>query len=140
MNLDDPQQRASLVQEVAALPTDIAGIAADLFKQYRGPESAETLVEGYLRAMYVAAAPYAGVESAQSWVEEAREAGFAEVYAENTFLVFATTLGRYPAETRSAYIEAISSSEYVTYEQQASMALQRAYNAAIERLEHGFGD
>ncbi len=140
MNLDDPQQRASLEQEVAALPTDIAGIAADLFKQYRGPESAETLVEGYLRAMYVAAAPYAGVESAQSWVEEAREAGFAEVYAENTFLVFAATLGRYPAETRSAYIEAISSSEYVTYEQQASMAFERAYNAAIERLEHGFGD
>src|SRR5690606_21936532 len=57
MNLDDPQQRASLEQEVAALPTDIARIAADLFKQYRGPESAETLVEGYLRAMYVAAAP-----------------------------------------------------------------------------------
>src|SRR5690606_21936534 len=48
--------------------------------------------------------PYAGVESAQAWVEEAREEGFAEVYAENIFLVFATTLGRYSAETRSAYI------------------------------------
>lgn len=139
LSLDDPQQRTSLEQEVAALPIDIAGAAAHLYEQYRASESAEALVEGYLRAMYVAAAPYAGVESAQAWVEQARHAGFAEAYAQNTFLIFAATLGRYPPETRSAYLEAISDPEYIAYEQRASMAFELAYNAAIERLERGFG-
>lgn len=139
IDLDDPQERASLEQEVAALSTDVAGAAVNLFEQYRVPDSSNTLVEGYLRAMYLAAAPYAGAESAQSWVDQAREAKFADVYVENTFLIFAATLGRYPVDARDAYIEAISRPDYIIYERQASIAFEHAYNAAVERLAQGFG-
>lgn len=138
-DLDDPQDRVALEQEVGALSSDIAGVAVNLFEQYRAPESSEALVEGYLRAMYLAAAPYAGVESAQAWVDQAREAKFADVYVENTFLIFAATLGRYPADARSAYIDAISKPDYITYERQASIAFEQAYNAAVERLAQAFG-
>lgn len=138
LELSDANIRSLLEQEVAGLPAELNRTAVHLFERYRAPETAHALVEGYLRAMYIAAAPYAGVESAQLWVDEAREAGFADLYVENTFLVFAATLGRYPADRRAAYIEAVSRPEYIAYEQQASIGFEGAYKAAIDRLARAF--
>ena len=135
MQLDDPKQRTALQAEVASLPAELVDTAMRLFEQYGTPHVAEALVEGYLQAMYLAAEPYVGAENATAWMEEHRQLGLSETYGENTFLIFAAILGRFPPEVRDAYIAAVSAPEYIAYEQAAATAMKTTYNVAIERLQ-----
>jgi hypothetical protein len=137
MQLDDPEQRAALQAEVASLPAELVDTAMGLFEQYGTPDVAEALVEGYLQAMYLAAEPYVGADNANAWMEEHRQIGLSETYGENTFLIFAAILGQFPPHSRGAYIAAISTPEYIAYEQAAALAMKTTYNAAIERLQLG---
>ncbi|MHA6732108.1 hypothetical protein [Devosia sp. A369] len=66
--------------------------------------------------MYVAAEPYFGAELAELWVSQSRDAGMADVYVESTFLILAATLGRYPADIRTDYVQATSAPEIIGYE------------------------
>ncbi|WEJ35045.1 hypothetical protein [Devosia sp. SD17-2] len=135
--MDDPEQRAALQAEVASLPAELVDTAMGLFEQYGTPDVAEALVEGYLQAMYLAAEPYVGADNANAWMEEHRQIGLSETYGENTFLIFAAILGQFPPHSRGAYIAAISTPEYIAYEQAAALAMKTTYNAAIERLQLG---
>src|SRR5690606_19439012 len=78
--IDHPALEARIRDNLEDLPGGSMRGAEDLFAQYGAPDVSTALVEGYLRAMIIAAEPLVGSKNAKAWVVEYEDAGFEDAW------------------------------------------------------------
>lgn len=108
------------------------------FEAESGSAQYSASLEGYFRAMKIAAAPILGEAAAEQWVTDAQY--LREVYAENSFLTSVSIYSQMPEERHEELVAHVTTPEVTAFYSLSTEALAETINAALDRVEAAYAD
>jgi hypothetical protein len=108
------------------------------FEAQSGAAQSSGAIDGYFRAMMIAAAPILGSDRAEEWVASAQY--LREEYAETHFLSSVSIYSQMPEERHEQLVEILTTPEITEFYNLSTVALAETIDMAIDRLEIAYAD
>lgn len=108
------------------------------FEAESGLAQMNNVLDGYFRAMKIAASPVLGEEAAEEWVASAQF--LREAYAENHFLSSVSIYSQMPEERHEELVDILTTPEITAFYSLGTEAIEETMHAAIDRLEAAYAD
>lgn len=108
------------------------------FEAESGAAQSIDALDGYFRAMTIAAVPILGSDGAEEWVASAQY--LREEYAENHFLSSVSVYSQMPEERHEELVAILTTPEITEFYTLSTEALAETMETAIDRLETAYAD
>lgn len=108
------------------------------FEAESGSAQHNASLEGYFRAMKIAASPILGEAAAEQWVADAQY--LREDYAENGFLTSVSIYSQMPEERHEELVALLTTPEITAFYSLSTEALAETMTAALDRVETAYAD
>lgn len=108
------------------------------FKAESGAAQSSDVLDGYFRAMTIAAGPILGSDGAEAWVASAQY--LRDEYDENHFLSSVSVYSQMPEERHEELVAILTTPEITTFYRLSTEALGETMETAMDRLEIAYGD